>query len=297
MYYGYTKVRDILTREFVLQITEMPRSSFGDVMSFPDIMMCSTGTRLRNSSRLLDVNNNQINITMINLTAVPQQMYHDLCNKHAWLTIFSTKNQLVNVTQNEDSIYNIMLDALPDVNEVNYFGRLRFLLRAMGNVTEDSSPVNLMKLRWYCAVLSYIFGNFTLGSMLHLTVSACIPSNLVSTKTRCNTCCLHPPSPLKKMITLLDDNPFLTGKNVPHEVWSDMWDNNFGISQNYTTLQIQVTNVQTFVLRKDFWGLFGETEDVPKRSVSSVGSSFFRSGGSQVDIYLPKKEIHLKQIP
>ncbi|KAG0356885.1 hypothetical protein BG005_004149 [Podila minutissima] len=222
IFYGYTKVRDILSREYVLQITEMPRSSFNNIMSFPDIMMCSTGTRLSDSSRLLDVNNNNINITMINITAVTQQMYHDLCNKHAWLTIFSTKNQLVNVTQNEDSVYNIMLGTLPDVNEEFY--------------------------SWF-----YVAPNY--------------------------------------------DNPFLTGKDVPHETWSDFWDNNFAISQNYTTLQIQVTNVQTYVLRKDFWGLLGETEDVPKRSVSAVGSSFFRSGASRVDIYLPKKEIHQKQIP
>ncbi|KAG0027705.1 hypothetical protein BGZ81_005345 [Podila clonocystis] len=144
-------------------------------MSFPDIMMCSTGTRLRGSSGFVDVNNNNITVTMINITDVPQQMYHDLCNKHAWLTIFSTKNQLVNVTQNEDNIYNILLGYLPEVNAV--------------------------------------------------------------------------------------------------------------------------TNIQTLVLRKDFWGLLGETEEVPKRSVSAVGSSFFRSGGSKIEIYMPKKEIHQKQIP
>ncbi|KAG0039611.1 hypothetical protein BGZ82_007469 [Podila clonocystis] len=175
IFYGYTKVRDVLSREFVLQITEMPRSSFNDIMSFPDTMMCSTGTRLRGSSSLVDVNNNNITVTMINITEVPQQMYHDLCNKHAWLTIFSTKNQLVNVTQNEDNVFNILLGFLPEVNAV--------------------------------------------------------------------------------------------------------------------------TNIQTFVLRKDFWGLLGETEEVPKRSVSAVGSSFFRSGGSKVEIYMPKKEIHQKQIP
>lgn len=95
----------------------------------------------------------------------------------------------------------------------------------------------------------------------------------------------------------LDNNPFLTGKDVAREVWNDLWDNHFSISQSYTTLKIQVANVQTLVLRNDIWGLFGETEKEPKHTVSAIASSFFHSGESQIEIYLPKKEIRQKQIP
>ncbi|KAI9232439.1 MAG: hypothetical protein BYD32DRAFT_455452 [Podila humilis] len=222
IYYGYTKVRDILSRDFFLQVTEMPRSYFNNTMSFPDIMMCSTGTTLNSASSLVDIHGNEISYTHIPVQNATQQMYRDLCNDHIWLSIISTKNELVNMTQNEDSIFVISLAPLPNVT-TEYFS-------------------------WF-----YIAPNY--------------------------------------------NNPFLTGKEVPHEVWSDLWDNHFSISQNFTTLEIQVANVQTLVLRNDFWGLFGETEKEPKHTVSAIGSSFFHSGGSQIEIYLPKKEIHRKQIP
>lgn len=119
IFYGYTKIRDILSRDFFLQVTEMPRSYFNNIMSFPDIMMCSTGTMLKGTSPLVDVHGNDISFTPISVQNATQQMYRDLCNDHIRLYILSTKNELMNMTQNEDSIFVMTLAPLPNVTEVN----------------------------------------------------------------------------------------------------------------------------------------------------------------------------------
>ncbi|KAF9371307.1 hypothetical protein CPB97_002052 [Podila verticillata] len=105
IFYGYTKVNDILTGDFFLQTTELPRSHFHNEMSFPDILMCSTGTKVLHISSFNDVAGKNMTTHNINVTSAILPIYHDLCNTHEWLTIFSTQERLVNVTQNEDGIF------------------------------------------------------------------------------------------------------------------------------------------------------------------------------------------------
>lgn len=89
-------------------------------MSFPDIMVCSTGTKFNSASSLVDVHGKQISTTDIRVENATQQMYHDLCHRHTWLSIFSTKNELMNMTQNEDSIFIINVAPFPNVTKVKF---------------------------------------------------------------------------------------------------------------------------------------------------------------------------------
>ncbi|KAI9232438.1 MAG: hypothetical protein BYD32DRAFT_164142 [Podila humilis] len=71
----------------------------------PDILMCSTSTKISLISSFNDVAAKNMTINDINVTNAILPIYHDLCNTHNWLTIFSTQERLVNVTQNENGIF------------------------------------------------------------------------------------------------------------------------------------------------------------------------------------------------
>ncbi|KAF9211325.1 hypothetical protein BGZ59_008233 [Podila verticillata] len=67
--------------------------------------MCSTSTKISLISSFNDVAGKNMTINDINVTNAILPIYHDLCNTHDWLTIFSTQERLVNVTQNENGIF------------------------------------------------------------------------------------------------------------------------------------------------------------------------------------------------
>ncbi|KAG0039610.1 hypothetical protein BGZ82_007468 [Podila clonocystis] len=74
-------------------------------MPFPDILMCSTETDIPYYNNITDAGGRNMTFTHIPVTNSSLPMYRDLCDPHPWLTIFSTEERFVNVTQNEDGIF------------------------------------------------------------------------------------------------------------------------------------------------------------------------------------------------
>ena len=74
-------------------------------MSFPDMILCSTSTRIADNSSLYDEMGDPINITDFELANSSVPMYHSLCGDHQWATIFHTNSEFVNVSQNAEGMY------------------------------------------------------------------------------------------------------------------------------------------------------------------------------------------------
>lgn len=94
-----------MSREFFLQTTEKATLEIKTSVSFPDMILCSTGTRIAETSPLVDEMGAPISITDVELANSSVPIYHSLCGNHQWATIFHTKNEFVNVNQSAEGMF------------------------------------------------------------------------------------------------------------------------------------------------------------------------------------------------
>jgi hypothetical protein len=88
----------------------------------------------------------------------------------------------------------------------------------------------------------------------------------------------------------------MSNGTISNDTWNDILYNWYAIPQEGNNLNVRIINVKTTVLKEGLLGYFGQTEDVPKLTVSTEGSTYYRTGHSRAVIYFPKKEIEQKQI-
>ncbi|KAG0348232.1 hypothetical protein BG004_005628 [Podila humilis] len=110
-YYAYSKVRDVLSRDYFLQTIERDRLYFDNMMDFPDIMICSNRTMFYGGDSghtiLTDVTGRNITNSTFEIADETLPIYADICNDQQRLTILSTEGRNINVTQNSDELFVI----------------------------------------------------------------------------------------------------------------------------------------------------------------------------------------------
>ncbi|KAG0095953.1 hypothetical protein BGZ93_005204 [Podila epicladia] len=87
-------------------------------MSFPDIMMCSTGIDF-DPSGFTDVGGRRMVITNISVNKTSLPMYRQLCGQHSWLTIFSTQGRHVDVVLYDNNVFSFQLAPQPNALFMN----------------------------------------------------------------------------------------------------------------------------------------------------------------------------------